>query len=139
MRLVSSFAALLLAATSAHAQRPWQPTDPQGNPIPPGLSAATQDDFGVQQISTTDAPALQRAWAQPTPGVQIATQQMATRNQKIVNFMMFRGCKADMDGNCHVSARFEIFDPAGKPYGTPGEGAVWDGPPARARRHAAEQ
>jgi hypothetical protein len=129
MRLVSSFAALLLAATSAHAQRPWQPTDPQGNPIPPGLSAATQDDFGVQQISTTDAPALQRAWAQPTPGVQIATQQMATRNQKIVNFMMFRGCKADMDGNCHVSARFEIFDPAGKPYGTPGEGAVWDGPP----------
>ncbi len=129
MRLVSSLAALSLAATSAHAQRPWQLTDAQGNPIPPGLSFASQDDFGAQQISTTDAPALQRAWAQPTPGVQITTQQMATRNEKIVSFVIFRGCKADVDGHCHVWVRFEIFDPAGKPYGTPAEGAVWDGPP----------
>ncbi|MDB5675564.1 MAG: hypothetical protein JWM65_2546, partial [Sphingomonas bacterium] len=130
MRLVPSLA-LLLAATSAHAQRPWQLRDAQGNPIPTGLSAATQDDFGVQQIATTDGPALQRAWAQPTPGAQISTQQSATRNEKIVNFMIFRGCKADMDGHCHVTARFEIFDPAGKPFGTPAGGAVWGGlPPA---------
>lgn len=121
--------ALLLAATAAHAQWGWQLRDAEGNAILPGLSAATQDDFGVQQISTTDAAALQRAWAQPTPGQQVSTDSRATRNQKIVNFMIFRGCKADMDGNCHVTARFEIFDPAGKTYGTPAEGAVWDGPP----------
>jgi hypothetical protein len=128
MRLVLSLA-LLLAATSAHAQQRWQVRDAQGHSIQPGLSYAAQDDFGTQQISTTDPAALQRAWVQPTPGAQIATQQMATRNQVIFTFMIFRGCKADMDGNCHVTARFEIFDPAGKPYGTPTEGAVWDGPP----------
>jgi hypothetical protein len=88
-----------------------------------------REDFGAQQVSTTDPAALQRAWAQPTPGVQISTQQMATSNQLIFTFMIFRGCTADMDGNCHVWARFEIFDPAGKPYSKPAEGAVWDGPP----------
>jgi len=128
MRLILSLA-LLLAATSAHAQQQWRLLDADGHALPLGLNVASQDDFGTQQVSTTEPEALQRAWAQPTPGVQIATQQMATRNQAIFTFMIFRGCKADMEGNCHVTARFEVFDPAGKPYGAPAEGAVWDAPP----------
>jgi hypothetical protein len=121
--------ALSLAATSTQAQAQWRLTDAQGHPLKPGLNTASQGDFGTQEIATTDPEALQRAWAQPTPGVEIATQESATRNQPISIFVIFRGCQADADGNCHVTTRFETFDPAGKPYGAPAEGPVWDGPP----------
>lgn len=131
MRLALSLA-LSLAAISTQARGQWQLRDAQGHPIQPGLNIAAQGEFGTQQISTTDPAALHRAWAQPTPGAEISTQQIATRNQPIFTFMIFRGCKTDVDGDCHVWARFEIFDPAGKPYGKPTEGPVWDGPPPAA-------
>jgi hypothetical protein len=126
MRYLLSLA-LLTAATAAPAQ--WQVTNPQGGAIRPEADHAAQGDFGTLQISTTDPERLQKDWAQPTAGVNIATQEQATRNQPIFSFIVFRGCKAGADGKCHVATRFDILDPRGKPYGAPIQAPVWDLPP----------
>lgn len=129
MRYIASLALLVASVLPCITQAQWRLTDAEGHAIKPGLNTASQGEFGTQQISTTNPEALQRAWAEPTRGVEIATQESATRNQRISVFVIFRGCQADTDGNCHITTRFETFDPAGKPYGTPAEGPVWDGPP----------
>lgn len=119
--------ALLIVATPATAQ--WQVHDQNGWAAKPGPEYAAKSEFGTHQISTTDPEMLQKVWAQPSPGVDISTQDEATRNQPIFSFVIFRGCKAAADGNCHVSTRFVILDPKGKPYGKMSKAPIWDMPP----------
>ena len=119
---------LLTLAQPLAAQ--WNQTDPKGNPVPSGKEHAYSGDFGTLQLSTVDPNRLHADWATPTPGVEIQTQTTAMRNQRIFTFIVFRGCQAGPDGNCNVTARFEIFDPAGKPYGDPNSGPIWKSLPA---------
>jgi hypothetical protein len=115
--------ALLTVSSPAMAQ--WH--DAQGH-IETGPEFATRGDFAAMQIATTDPERLENDWAQPTPVVAVQTQDAATRNQPIMSFIIFRGCRADADGNCHVTARFEIRDPRGKLYSSPREVSAWDRP-----------
>ena len=115
----------LLALTPAAAQ--WTSTDPSGKPLPPAANQAQQGEFGVMQISTTDPQALWAAWAQKTPGVELHTQNTATRNQPIVSFIVFTGCTPDAQGHCNVTVDFEVLDPSGKTYGRNDNAPVVDG------------
>jgi hypothetical protein len=42
---------------------------------------------------------------------------------------MFGGCKPDAAGACHLTARFEVFDPKGKSYAVQDGAVLLDGPP----------
>jgi hypothetical protein len=112
--------ALVLASTPAMAQ---------AQAGSPGPKYAAQGEFSVLQLSTTDPEGVQKVWAQTTPGVEISTQDTATRNQFIYSFVLFRGCMAGEDGKCRLSTRFSIIGPNGKPYGQPHTGVTWDRSP----------
>lgn len=92
-------------------------------------SVARSGDFIAAQLSTTDPKALTDAWAQPTAGVELATQHETTRHQPIHIFVVFAGCKVDAAGKCHVSARFEIIDPEGNRYDRTDGVVLLDGVP----------
>lgn len=128
----AALALAALAAAPAQAQEGktgWNKTDTAGNPVASAPNQASQDGFGVFQIATTDPQKLLDAWAQPTPGVEIGTQSSATRNQVIAVFLLFHGCKADADGRCILTARFDVFDPDGKPYAEQKEAPMFSAAP----------
>lgn len=113
--------ALLLSATVAHAQ--WY----EAGVTRQALKASPEHDgFGAMQIATTEPDQLEHEWAQPTPGVHLPAQDEAARNQRIFTYITFGGCRAGPDGNCDVTARFDILDPQGKPYGPPQEALLWN-------------
>jgi hypothetical protein len=92
--------------------------------------SAAAGDFTAVQISTTDPEGLMRQWAVPTPRVNLTAARQMRRNQPIFTFIIFKGCRRDAAGACNVVARFEVFDPTGKPYNPPQDAEVWVAKPA---------
>lgn len=93
-------------------------------------NSAIAGDFRVVQIATTDPEGLMAAWEKPALEVKLETSMGAKRNQPIVTFIVFGGCRADPAGNCNVTADFEVIDPAGKSYNRSPGVNVWVGYPA---------
>ena len=123
---VFALLALLMCGTTAQAQSQWR--DIHGNPLAPSLDHAAHDNFGVHLISTTDPQRLMHDWAEPALIAGLSTQDEAARNQGIVTFIVFSGCRAGPDGNCNITARIELRDPLGKPYSQPLDAPVWNLP-----------
>ncbi len=92
---------------------------------PPALSEDHKGDFSVLQIATTDPDKLLADWAKPTPGVKLVAASRMKRNQPIVTFLVFKGCKVDGAGNCNVTAEIEAIAPDGKRYSPAQEMRVW--------------
>ena len=130
MKSYSLIAAIiaLLASTAGNSQ--WRTTDTNGKPIEYGANQASVGDFGALQLSTTDPEKLLAVWRETTPGVEIQTQHKAARGEVIHTFVVFTGCKTDAAGTCHVTAQFEVFDPAGKSYAVATDAPIYDSPPA---------
>jgi hypothetical protein len=78
---------------------------------------ATAGGLTVVQFANPDPKAVLDAWTNPdTTGVHLKTDRRGRRDQPIYTFVIFRGCKADLDGNCTLTADFDVMDPEGQPY-----------------------
>jgi len=104
--------AILTFSIDAHAQDDgWQ----RGSGAGKQPNASTAGDFAVVQLATTEPDKLMADWNKPTPGVSMVTNTRATRNQPIVTFIIFKGCRADAAGNCNVTVDYDTLGPDGKP------------------------
>ena len=70
-------------------------------------------------MATTDAQGFLRDWNKPGPHADIHGATTVRRGQPIDTFIAFRGCRADAQGRCNVTASFELRDPNGKPVAYP--------------------
>jgi hypothetical protein len=87
---------------------------------------ASEGDFGVLQFATIDPETLYKNWEAPTEGVAINATQQMHRGEAILTFITFRGCKADGNGNCKVTADYVAFAPDGTIYGSTKGATIWD-------------
>lgn len=77
----------------------------------PALNIAEKDGFSVMQVAARDAAAFTAAWKIGNGAKEASTHTVADR--PLFTFLIFRGCKADADGNCDVVADFVITRPDG--------------------------
>jgi hypothetical protein len=123
--LLTPGAAPALAAPGTPAlDRPPSPA-----PHQPVASEGRAGDLQILQLWTPDPAAFLREWAEPTPP-RLPTASRTARNLPIEQFIIFSSCKADAAGNCRLTARIEIADPDGAPYGDPMAFTIWDDKPA---------
>lgn len=79
---------------------------------PPKLSdRATDGAFGILQVSAPDATQFIADWRAGTASKAISAHTVA--DQPLFVFIVFRGCKADVDGACNVTADYAIRRPDG--------------------------
>jgi hypothetical protein len=104
--LVAIFA-ILTFSVDAHAQDGWQ----RGSAAGKQPNASTAGDFPVVQLATTEPDKLMADWNKSTPGVSMVTNTQASRNQPIVTFIIFKGCRADAAGNCNVTVDYDTAGP----------------------------
>lgn len=116
--------ALSIAAVPGYTAQPGRPA---ASAKAPERNVARAGTFGVLQIATTDPQRLFVEWAKPTPGVAVTTATRVRRNQPIVTFIIFQGCKPDASGNCKVTADFEVTAPNGRLYHKAKGAEVWVG------------
>jgi hypothetical protein len=119
--LVMGIGGAVSASAQAPTEMPWS-----------GRSeVASSGDFSVMQLATIDPEGLNAEWAKCTPGVHLNTNSQMKRNQPIVTFVAFKGCKADAKGNCQLVGSFDVLDPNGKSYTRQADAKIWvDHPPA---------
>lgn len=79
-------------------------------PINP-LSHAEKDGFGVLQTAAPDATRFIADWKLGVGAKTASTSTIA--NKPLFTFLLFRGCKANAEGNCDVVADFVITRPDG--------------------------
>jgi hypothetical protein len=92
-------------------------------------SRASADGFGVQMMITDDHEGFWKAWEGPTPP-QLSVTSRTERGKPVHAMLVFSGCKAGADGNCNVTADFDITAPDGSSYGKQMSAQVWKLPPA---------
>ena len=97
---------------------------------PAAANRARAGDFMAIQVATTDPDRLMADWQKPGAGIRLVTATTMMRNQPIVTFIVFGGCKPDAAGACNVTADFETIGPAGKTYDETRMAEVWVGHPA---------
>lgn len=129
-KLLATGAVLLAAAAPASAQDTWL-RDGQAYR---GPDAAASGDFAVLQVLTTEPEQLMADWEKPGAVVHLVAKDAVGRGKPVVSFIVFRGCRADAKGACHVTADFVATDPAGKTYGEFKDVEIWvDKPPPPGR------
>jgi hypothetical protein len=82
-------------------------------------NSASSAGFSVVQVATTNAREFAREWDRPGAHGETHADTLVRRGQPIDTFIVFRGCRADPAGRCHVTATFEITAPDGKSQTTP--------------------
>jgi len=130
---VAALAVLALLALSPAA--PGQGAAPNswrqdGKGVANAPNMASSGDFAIMQVATTDAEKLISDWETPTAGANVATSERMARNQPIVTFIIFQGCKPDASGNCNVTVDYDTTGPSGKLYDHSASVPVWVGYPA---------
>lgn len=125
--IAGAICALFLTAGPANAEDVWLQ---DGLALKDQPNIARSGAFGVMQIATTEPEQLIAAWGKPTPAVAMVGATTARRNQPIVTFIIFTGCRADASGACNVTVEYNTLDPAGKAYAPPMSAEVWVGRPA---------
>lgn len=90
--------------------------------------SATAGDLRVLQLWSTDRERFIDQWSQPTPP-RLTTNSEVQRNKPIYQFIIFSGCQANMAGNCNLSGKVTMTDPAGEAYGDPLIFPAWDNLP----------
>jgi hypothetical protein len=96
-------------------------------------SRALANGFGAMMLITPDAAQFRKAWFGPPPPKLNATTR-AYRGKPVHAMIVFSGCRAGPDGNCRVTARFNVTAPNGRPYGKPIPAILWRKAPAPAQK-----
>lgn len=104
------------AAKPAPAKAASATPKPKASKAKPGtdiapLSHAEKDGFSVLQVAAPDSARFIADWKLGQGGKSAATRTVA--NQPLFTFLIFRGCKANAEGNCDVVADFVIHRPDG--------------------------
>jgi hypothetical protein len=121
--MVGKLAAAVLMLNWLTASASWSAEADLGN-------RAAANGFSVLQIATTEPDKLMADWLTPVAGVQVANAKAVRRNQPIVTFVLFFGCRADAAGNCNVTADFETYAPTGALYDRTVGTKIWVARPA---------
>ncbi|THD36167.1 MAG: hypothetical protein E7773_09600 [Sphingomonas sp.] len=121
--LIAASPALAQTSAKAPAKKPPAKTAPAAKPaaakpkpkpapidIQP-LSHAEKDGFSVLQTAVPDATRFIADWKLGAGGKSATTRTIADR--PLFTFLIFRGCKANAEGNCDVVADFVIHRPDG--------------------------
>ena len=122
--------AALIVASPAFAQAATKPAPakaarPAAKPKPPAakpkpktpliaispLSHDEKDGFSVLQVAVPDSAKFIAGWKLGAGGGSATTRTVA--NQPLFTFLIFRGCKANAEGNCDVVADYVIHRPDG--------------------------
>jgi hypothetical protein len=128
MSKLSRFAAaVLIMASPAIAQKTAKPAPKPAaaKPKPPAakpkpktplmaispLSHDEKNGFSVLQVAVPDSAKFIAGWKMGAGGTSATTKTVA--NQPLFTFLIFRGCKANADGNCDVVADYVITRPDG--------------------------
>ncbi len=106
-------AAVCLAAGHASAADGWLR---DGSPLKKQPNTATAGDLAVMQFATNQPERVMADWEKPGAGVSLSMATETPRNQPLVTFVLFRGCRADARGNCNLTADYETIAPSGKRY-----------------------
>lgn len=75
------------------------------------LSHDEKDGFSVLQVAVPDSAKFIAGWKLGAGGDSATTRTVA--DQPLFTFLIFRGCKANAEGNCDVVADFAITRPDG--------------------------
>jgi len=127
VRLLPFVAVALLAASPALAQKTTKPaTKPapakakssaaKPKPKTPlvAISPLSHDEkngFSILQVAVPDSAKFIAGWKLGAGGSSATTKTVA--NQPLFTFLIFRGCKANAQGNCDVVADYVITRPDG--------------------------
>ena len=128
---VGAIAALSLSAVAAQATEAVQPrsaTAPARESTQP--SVAKSGEFSVLQDATLKPDDLHANWLKQGPALAIEPSHEMHRHVQIVTFLIFFGCRADVSGNCNVTADFDVISPDGKLYAHQPDTEIWVGHPA---------
>jgi hypothetical protein len=108
--------ALTIAAAAQNASVPG---------VPHGV---TVDGFTVSLVDTDDRDGFFRAWMAGSAALPVTGR--AVRGRPLAAVVIFEGCRAGADGNCHVTGRFTYVRPDGSVYGEI-DSELWSSPPSR--------
>ena len=128
MRYMALMGLALAAAAPAVAQGTptersfaWRINDKIASP---DASLASKNGLGLQMMITADYDGFWKAWEGPTPP-HLSVTDRVERGRPVNAMLIFSGCKAGADGNCNVTALYNITAPDGTPYGEPQSAIVW--------------
>ncbi|MGN6817242.1 MAG: hypothetical protein ACTHJR_01065 [Sphingomonas sp.] len=140
MRFISlaAIAALIVAApaaaqTTAKAAKPAaakagsaksSKTKARPKLAEPELNIAEKDGFSVMQVAAPESQAFIAAWKIGNGAKVASTRTVA--DKPLFTFLIFRGCKADADGKCSITADFVITRPDGTVNDENKGVVVWD-------------
>jgi hypothetical protein len=88
------------------------------------LSHDEKDGFSVLQVAVPDSAKFIAGWKLGTGGGSATTKTVA--NQPLFTFLIFRGCKANAQGNCDVVADYVITRPDGTTNEENKDFVVWN-------------
>ncbi|QDZ08943.1 hypothetical protein FPZ24_16890 [Sphingomonas panacisoli] len=127
VRLLPVIAVALLSASPVLAQKTTKPAPakPAAKPKPPAtkpkpktqlatispLSHDEKNGFSVLQVAVPDSAKFIAGWKVGAGGESATTKTVA--NRPLFTFLIFRGCKANAQGNCDIVADFAITRPDG--------------------------
>ncbi|MBN8815842.1 MAG: hypothetical protein J0J06_10385 [Sphingomonas sp.] len=127
--------AALLLASPAVAQKTAKPAPkpkpPAAKPKPKTpliaispLSHDEKDGFSILQVAVPDSAKFIAGWKLGAGGGSATTRTVA--NQPLFTFLIFRGCKANAQGNCDVVADYVIHRPDGTTNEENKDFVVWN-------------
>jgi hypothetical protein len=76
-------------------------------------------------VLVEDEQHLFRTWSKPSGSVDVKDVDSVSINSPINAFIVFGGCKPDIQGNCSVVMRFRVIGPDGKLYSETPAMEVW--------------
>jgi hypothetical protein len=103
-----------------------------------GHSSSAQEGTGleVHLIVTAGGRELFNSWDNPDgKPFEIVPVKIAPRDKFLSAVVLFKGCKADVSGNCNVEIDIVAYDPTGKIYGELKGAELWQHRPAPAPGH----
>lgn len=75
--------------------------------------AAAKGQFAVVQFATLDPDGLQAQWARAAPGAKVRTTHEVRLGQSFSNFINFKNCRPDPNGECQVTTNWRLVAPDG--------------------------
>lgn len=104
-----------------------------GEAAPSNEWQQSNGELGVMQLLSDNPDAFLTNWDKPTAGVLMQTATRISRGNPIVSFVLFSGCKEDLQTKCNLTITFMVKTPSGKPYSHSDVMEMWVNKPAPAK------
>ncbi len=98
--------------------------DRNGNTLENTADRKSVGNFGAWLLLIDNEEKFYRKWKIPGT-LNVKTVKKIRRNSSITALIIFSGCAADPNGNCHVLVDFHITLPNGKSYGKMVNQPLW--------------